>query len=70
MIYYKGKGAQPDYANAYPLFLKSANSDYPKAQYYVGIMHYYGYGVNRNYFNAFEWFYHASNQMFQWHNII
>ena len=54
-----------DYASAYNVFISLAKtSDDAIAQYYLGMMHLEGQGVEQDYKQAGEWFRKASEQRF------
>ncbi len=45
-----------DYETAYRLWLPMAEDGDAEAQNYLGIMHYLGFGVDRDYSKALEWY--------------
>jgi hypothetical protein len=45
IMYRRGEGVSPDYAEAVNWYRKSAAQGYPEAKYDLGYMYYYGYGV-------------------------
>src|SRR3546814_9195627 len=51
-----------DYPAAFQEFLPLAEDADPIAQYYVGYMHYYGYGVPKDYGKAYEWMRKSAEQ--------
>jgi TPR repeat protein len=56
-LYYEGKaGVTTQYQNALTWFQQAANAGNEKAQYYLGLMYYYGQGVQMNYKEAVDWF--------------
>jgi TPR repeat protein len=49
-----------DYAEAVRWYRKSADQSYPQAQYALGFMYYYGYGVSRDRVQAGDLFQQAA----------
>lgn len=51
-----------DYKEAFKWYSKAANQGYAVAQYNLGVMYQYGYGVRQDYQKAIEWYLRAANQ--------
>ena len=51
-----------DYPTAFQAFLPLAEAADPIAQYYIGYMYYYGYGVPEDYGKAYEWMRRSAEQ--------
>jgi TPR repeat protein len=51
-----------DYATAFPLLLPLARAGMPEAQFYVGVMYHFGYGVPRDDREAVRWYRLAAEQ--------
>jgi len=49
-----------DYAEAMRWYRKSADKGDPEAQYALGLMYYYGYGVQRDRSQAYDFFQQAA----------
>ena len=56
VAYFKGKGAQKDYAEAAKWSLKAAEQGNAKAQYNMGVAYFHGDGVNKSYNEGVKWF--------------
>jgi len=48
-----------DYVEAFQLYQKAANQGYPKAQFELGRMYFFGQGVHQDYAEAGKWFHKA-----------
>lgn len=53
-----------NYDVAFKKFYSLAQKGYPEAQYNLGVMYYYGYGVTRSYTEAAKWYKKAAEQGF------
>ena len=51
-----------DYAKALQIFQPSAAEGHPYAQFYMGILNHFGYGVPRNHTKALQWWNKAARQ--------
>ena len=51
-----------DYETAYRLFLRAAEKGHVDAQFYLGVIYYYGNGVPKHYGEAAKWNLRAANQ--------
>ncbi|MAS81619.1 MAG: hypothetical protein CMF45_02890 [Legionellales bacterium] len=58
--YYLGLGRDRDFKIAKEWFEKAARSNYPDAQYNLGVMYENGESIKRDYLNAYKWFYLAN----------
>ena len=59
---YGRKGMGQDYAEALRCYRKAAEKGHAPAQNAIGIMYYYGYGVEKNYAKAANWYRKAAEQ--------
>src|SRR4051812_21260441 len=50
-----------EYATAYELFRSLAEQGYPAAQFQLGFLYRTGWGVPRDYKEAFKWFHRAAD---------